>query len=88
MKEYISQITEPRFILQLMVMIIGMSMAWSIMQNKCENNTNKIAALEESFDKRKTIDDERHSQLDVTLLEIKVQLAEIKKDLEYIKRGI
>lgn len=87
MKESLQK-PELNFWIGIIIPLIGIAVAWGIMQNRIGNLENRFDYFGSRFVDRQVEVDARLEKRDEILLDIQVKLAEIQTDLAYIKKSL
>ena len=79
---------EIKFWIPILISIIGAALAWGGLIAKVNNNTRSCEVIAAEVAEQKARCQHNHEKLDESLLKIEVKLAEIQKDIEYIKKKV
>lgn len=79
---------EVSFWLSIVIPLLGFAVSWGILTTKVDSMIDKGVRLRTEFENHVTYAENRQEKIDTTLLQIQVQLAEIQKDILYIKENL
>lgn len=86
-KEAITE-ADLKFWIQLGGIVATMAVGWALLSAKVEANASQINTLQTALERQQTECRETHEKINLQMTEIQVALANIQKDIIYIRKEI